>query len=112
MAKTTIIILTLASLFAAFGQLFFKIGATGKSSLTGFINGHILAGFILYGAGSALWVYVMSLERLSKVYPFTALTFVLVILMSAFYLKEKLGINTVMGLTLVLIGLALISRDG
>lgn len=109
MQKSVIAILTIASILAAFGQLFFKIGATGRVHPLEFINIKILIGFILYGAGSALWVYAMSFEKLSRVYPFTALTFVLVMAISASYLDEKITANVFVGLICVLIGLALIS---
>jgi len=108
MTRLTILLLTLAAFSAASGQLLFKIGARGKVSWLEFLNTPILGGLVLYGLGTALWIYALSFEKLVNVYAFTALTFVLVYLGGAFLLHERVSLQAAIGICAVLGGLYLI----
>jgi len=101
-------ILLIASLSAAAGQIFLKIGATNRTALVTFINGPIFAGAVLYALGAVLWVAALSKLPLNVAYPFTALTFVLVYLASVFLLGERPPANAIVGVALVLVGLTAI----
>ena len=96
-------------LCAAFGQVFFKLGATGRESLAAFVNGWILLGLLLYGLGTVLWIYALSKASLTVVYPFTALTFVLVYVAGTAWLGEPLAAKALVGVALVLVGLFFIA---
>jgi hypothetical protein len=65
-------------MFAAIGQVAFKLGAIGRESILDVVNGRVVLGLWCYGIGTAVWVFAFSKARLTVVYPFTALTFVLV----------------------------------
>ncbi len=97
------------TLFAALGQVLFKLGATGRDSLASFINIWIISGLVSYTLSTILWIYSLSKARLTLVYPFTALTFVLVYLVGIFVLKEPTSVRALLGVGLVLWGLFLIS---
>jgi undecaprenyl phosphate-alpha-L-ara4N flippase subunit ArnE len=99
------------TLFAALGQMLFKVGATGRESLATFINIWILSGLVCYGLGTLLWIYSLSKARLTIVYPFTALTFVLVYLGGVLILGEPSSLKALVGIGLVLFGLFLISTS-
>ena len=99
------------TLFAALGQMLFKVGATGRESLPTFINVWILSGLACYGLGTLFWIYSLSKARLTIVYPFTALTFVLVYLGGVFILGEPSSLKALLGMGLVLAGLFLISTS-
>ena len=86
----TVILLTLAAISAASGQLLFKVGANGVQTLSGYLNLSILAGLVLYGFGTMVWIYALSSELLVNVYAFTALTFVLVYLGGVLLLGETI----------------------
>ncbi len=101
-------ILLIAAICAAAGQVFLKLGATGRTSLASFINLQIGAGGVLYALGAILWVAALSRVPLNTAYPFTVLTFVLVYLASVFLLGERPPPNAVFGVALVLGGLAAI----
>jgi drug/metabolite transporter (DMT)-like permease len=95
--------------FAAFGQLLFKIGTDhtgqiGLSNLLQLLNGYIILGLIFYGLGSVFWIIALSKADLSFVYPFTALTFVLVSILSVFILKENLSWNRLAGTGIIMLG--------
>lgn len=97
------------SVCAAFGQLFFKMGATGRTTVLSFMNGWIVLGLLLYMVGTALWIASLSQAKLTSVYPFTALTFVLVYLLGVAVLGEVVSGRALTGVALVLMGLFLIA---
>lgn len=100
--------LLLATLFAAVGQLFFKKGAAGLAHWSQYFNGGILTGLLFYGAGTVLWIFSLSKIPLRQAYPFTALTFILVYLGAAFFLKEAVSLRGMAGVIVVLLGLGII----
>ena len=102
-------VLLTGTLLAAVGQVAFKLGATGRESLLAFFNAWILLGLICYGIGTALWIFALSKASLTLVYPFTALTFVLVYGAGIFLLGEATSWPKLVGVGLVLAGLFLIS---
>lgn len=94
---------------AAFGQVLFKVGATGRSTLLDFINPAILGGLICYGFSTALWIFSLSKAPLTIVYPFTALTFVIVYAAGVMFLGEPSSLRSLSGIALIIFGLFLIS---
>jgi len=96
-------------LFAAAGQILFKLGANGAEGLLAYINTRIVAGLVLYGASTALWIVALSKLPLTRVYPFTVLTFVLVYAASVFVLGERVSGTVLLGASLVLAGLVVIT---
>jgi drug/metabolite transporter (DMT)-like permease len=104
----TIVALLVSCAFAAVGQLLFKWGSAGNRTLLAFANPYVLGGFVFYGVSTVLWLYALATERLSVVFPFTALTFILVYAVSYFVLDERLGGRELLGALLVLCGLFLV----
>ena len=102
-------VLLTGTLLAAVGQVAFKLGATGRESLMAFFNAWILLGLICYGIGVVLWIFALSKASLTLVYPFTALTFVLVYTAGVFLFGEAISWPQILGVGLVLAGLFLIT---
>ena len=96
-------------LLAAVGQVLFKIGATGHSALADFVNPAIIGGLFCYGLGTAFWILALSKAPLTVVYPFTALTFVLVYAAGVLFLGETASLRSLIGIALILAGLFLVS---
>jgi len=109
MKATTVLILTVAAFSAAGGQLLFKVGARGRDHIIGFLNLYIGGGVFLYGAGTLIWIYALSTQKLVTVYAFTALTFVLVYIGGVLLLGEDISRPAMLGVVLVLGGLYLIT---
>lgn len=103
------IALLAGTLLAAAGQVAFKLGATGRESLVGFLNMWIVGGLVSYGLGTLMWIFALSKLNLTVVYPFTALTFVLVYAAGVLLLGESATAMQVAGVALVLVGLFLIT---
>lgn len=97
----------LGAVLASLGQVSFKWGATGRDGLMEFVNPWILLGLVLYLGGTASWIRALASAPLTVVYPFTALTYVLVNFMAVGVLGESLTVRGIAGTLLVLLGLLL-----
>lgn len=104
----TIMALLGGALLAAAGTLMLKLGASGRTEVLEFANWQIVAGLALYGLGSGLWIYCMSREPLSVVYPFTALSFVLVLGGAVVFQGERPSLINLAGVAVVIAGIGLI----
>jgi drug/metabolite transporter (DMT)-like permease len=97
-----------SSILAAIGQVMLKIGS-GQVAVTGsVINIFLATGLALYALGLALWLYGLSAAPLLVVYPFTLLTFVIVGLLSVFYLGESFSFNVALGWLIIITGVLVI----
>lgn len=108
---STYALLVASTLFAAAGQLLFKTGASGRLVLVDFINAPVIAGLCLYAASTLLWIYSLSRLPLKNVYPFTALTFVLVYAGAILFIGERPSWRALTGVVIVLGGLYLVISD-
>lgn len=102
-------ILLAGSVSAAIGQMFFKQGSAGRVSLLEFVNVWIVGGLTFYAVGTLLWIYALSKARLTLVYPYTAVTFVIVYVAGALLFNEPVPGRAIVGIGLILFGLLLIN---
>lgn len=108
--KASLIAFALAgALLAALGQVSFKFGAAGRSGLLEFVNPWILLGLLLYFAGTVFWILALSAVPLTVLYPFAALTYVLVNVFAVALLGEQLSTKGLAGTGFVLLGLFLVA---
>jgi multidrug transporter EmrE-like cation transporter len=104
------------------GQTAIKLGVSqpGASdaagnfgSLVGMIIGSplVILGLFLYGLGALAWIAVLSRMDLSLAYPFLALNFVLVALVSRFFLGETIPSLRWAGIAVICVGILLVARS-
>jgi undecaprenyl phosphate-alpha-L-ara4N flippase subunit ArnE len=100
----------------AVGQMLFKLASsrliTGQGPialLSSLVSLPLLGGLLLYGVTTLLWVYLLRELPLSRAYPFMALAFALVPILSWFFFREGLDLRYGVGLTLMLLGLYLVA---
>ncbi len=112
-----IALLLLCVLGIAAGQIFFKMGAlafAGKSFaqlLTGMLsNPMIIAGLLVYGISTVLWIWLLRYVPLNRAYPFMAFAFVLVPLASWALLGERVDSRYFAGVALIMAGLLIIGK--
>ncbi|WP_340692245.1 EamA family transporter [Hyphomonas sp.] len=104
-------LLVLTPMTIAFGQVLFKqtgIQLADKPDAPFYsilFSPVFLVAVALYGIATLAWVYVLKMVPLSMAYSFMALTFVLVPLMAAFFLKEPLTVKYAIGACLIIAGL-------
>ena len=66
-------------------------------------------GCFAYTASLVIWLRLLQTGDLSKLYPFFALGFVFVPLAAVYFFDDHLGVNYVLGVVLVLVGIVLTS---
>jgi multidrug transporter EmrE-like cation transporter len=72
----------------------------------------VLLGLALYGVGALAWIVVLRRMDLSHAYPFLALNFVLIALISRLVLGESLPVLRWMGIGVICAGILLVARSG
>jgi uncharacterized membrane protein len=114
-----IVIIIIGIIFAAFGQVSWKLGMNQAGQLsalnyttisTVLLNPYVLLGFVMYGLSTIFWLIALSKKDLSFVYPFISLTYILVLVLSSLVLKESIGLTKIAGTLAIIIGLIIISR--
>lgn len=100
----------LGTILASAGQILFKLGAVNNESLLDYFNLFILAGLFSYFLGTVLWIYSLSRLHLTAVYPFSALTFVIVCGYGFIFLKEPFETAKLVGILFILAGLVFITK--
>lgn len=106
-----ILLVILCTFLTSSGQYFIKIGANNISgSLISIFNPFILGGYVLLGIGMILLVFALKHGELSVLYPFIALSFIWVFLISIFFLQEVIIIYNWIGLVFIILGVSFIGR--
>jgi len=111
--KLLIIVVTV--MFVSVGQILFKY----TSLLIG--SGHPLFGirvlaviilaFFISGCGSLIYIGLLSSMNLSNAYPFMALTFIAVPLLSVAVYGDKLNTHYFLGISLIISGIVVVARS-
>jgi uncharacterized membrane protein len=100
----------LATLVGAFGPILLKKASAKKlSKLSSLVkNYHLMGGVGLYAIGTILFIPALKGGDLSILYPFVALTYVWVSLLSVKFLGENMNLTKWMGIGLIILGVSLI----
>jgi uncharacterized membrane protein len=113
MTGHTLVLVLGAVTFSTLGQLFMKAGARHLDGLGRFEfllaaarDMHVLSGLAVWIASTVCWLYVLRVARLSSVYGLTSLTYVLVPLASVYVFGERVRQLQVVGIALILAGIA------
>lgn len=111
----TYALLVIMMLSALAGQLLLKSGvnqsqleASFQSVVRTLLMPHIILGFTIYGLSSILWLFVLQKLPLSVAYPSLAITYVLIVFLSAVFIREPLTVNKVIGSFIIVTGVFLI----
>jgi multidrug transporter EmrE-like cation transporter len=113
-----LILVLLCTVTGAAAQMLMKIGASGITN-PGFLatvqaiftHPTLFLGYCLYGLNALLLVLALREGELSLLYPVIALTYVWVTLLSIFYLHEAVNGFKMIGLTSIVLGVAVIGRS-
>ncbi len=117
-AVQTLWMLSVVFLMAG-GQVLFKLAAGRLSAQPAFdlafflnlaTNVYLIIGLAVYALTTLLWVLLLRDVPLSRAYPFTALTLVLVPLFGILLFGEKFSWPLVVGGVLMLSGLAVLTK--
>ena len=119
--NSAIPILLLSALTASFGQVAFKKGMSVVGGIHIQYNANwiftfiklcftpfVLVGIFLYTVSTVLWLVALSRCALNFAYPFTAVTFVLVIVFSTLMLHEPLPTMRILGMAVIICGILIV----
>ena len=100
----------LATLVGAFGPILLKKASAKKlSSVSSLMkNYHLFGGVFLYALGTVLFIPALKGGDLSILYPFVALGYIWVSLLSVKFLGEKMNLMKWAGIACIIIGVSLI----
>jgi drug/metabolite transporter (DMT)-like permease len=116
MSSFQVAILVLYAFGMSIGQVLFKFAADRMTADTaeGFLssvlgNGYFLLAFLVYCGLTVLWVWILTRIPLSRAYPFVVLAFVFTPALAFAIFGEPLDLWYLLGLGLVLCGLAVLT---
>jgi uncharacterized membrane protein len=108
------IFLAINIIFLAFGQILWKFGMQKMHEfniLNIIVNPYIIGGLMLYGFATLLWLYILSKEELSLVYPLQSITYILGTLLAAIIFKENVSILRWIGILTIVVGASLVAKS-
>ena len=88
-----------------------SLGDLGHFFLKAYSNGYIISAVALTIVTALVWVVALSKSELSWLYPFMALSYILVALFSWLIFNEGVTALRWAGITFICIGVALVSRS-
>lgn len=100
-------------IFLAIGQMLWKIGISKIEEFNIIniaLNPYIISGIVLYGLATLLWLYILSKEELSLVYPLQSITYVLGTLIAIFVFKENVSVLRWIGIATIIFGATLVVK--
>src|SRR5690554_4695258 len=111
------ILLFSSMILAIVGQMFLKTGIM-RSSLSPSISSilstlfqpFVLIGFIAYGISSVFWLFVLQKFPLSVAYPALSLTYIAIVFLSFYILKEPITSAKLAGVAFIILGVYLLFR--
>jgi uncharacterized membrane protein len=104
-----IIMVLICTILTSLGQIFFKLASKNLDSIYHILtNPFLIAGFLVYGLGSILLIFALKNGELSVLYPFVALSFVWVSLLSIVLFGEHVALINWAGIIIILLGVSLL----
>jgi len=98
------------AVFAAVGQLFFKLGAMVLPAI--FTNWQLVVGFSTYGIGLLFFLLAMRGGEVSVLYPVLATSYVWTNILATIYLGESITLLKWIGSLGIVIGISFIGFGG
>ncbi len=107
--------------FSATGEILLKSGVNrlgplhlaglGEWLLQALRTPYLYGGFACVATGAAFWIAAISRADLSWAYPMLALGYVIVLVLSAAFLGERITLPRLIGTALIAIGVVLVARS-
>ena len=105
------IALILCVIGIAVGQILFKLASHALGDRTNLLalvtSPYLIGGGTLYVAATFAWIWLLSRVQLSQAYPFMALSFIIVPLLSMTFLGEHVTGRYWLGIALIVAGIVL-----
>lgn len=108
----------IAAAISAIGQVMLKYAMLKHGAISFSFNGivslamepRLVGALVLYAGALIMWLHVLSSVPLSTAYPILAVTYVFVPLLSVVFFGERIDQSQMVGMCLILAGVALIGQ--
>ncbi|MBU5484836.1 EamA family transporter [Clostridium sp. MSJ-11] len=97
------------------GQVLWKIGMSKidfqlsfKGIINTLFNPYIFSGGIIYVFATIIWLYLLSKDQLSRIYPLQSLCYIVGAFAGVIIFNESLTISRILGLLLIFVGAILV----
>ena len=106
MSFNQIILILLTVVLLSVGQLLIKMAAMDMKNIDiySLLQPKLILALCVYGIATILWIAVLRHTPLRIAYPFVGLAFLIVPVLSWFWMDEQISLNTIVGGTVILIG--------
>lgn len=101
----------ISTILVSFAQVAFKM-AWSDSALSFSLLSKVLLGLGLYAGGAVLFMVALRNKKVSYLFPFLTLSYVWVILLSAYLFQEAITLGKILGVSLIFTGIFLIYVGG
>lgn len=92
------------------GQILLKSGATGEGSfLTQLFRPQTIIGLAVYGSAALLYIVALRKIPMSVALPFTAVSYVVAVLVGHFVFGEGLGTQKIVAISLISLGVVVLA---
>jgi drug/metabolite transporter (DMT)-like permease len=107
MSKSQLVLILLTVLLLSIGQILFKLSANDLDIrlLSSFFKFKLFFALSVYFLATILWLIVLRGISLNLAYPFASLGFVIVPVLSYFFIGEQITYNTFLGAIFIFIGI-------
>ena len=106
MSNSQIFLILLTVVLLSIGQVLFKLAAMDIKNVSFFslLQPKLILALCLYGIATIMWVGVLRHTPLRLAYPFIALAFLIVPVLSWLWINEPISVNAFVGGAVILIG--------
>jgi len=112
MSFLNLVLIIICVLGISSGQILFKLASnyfpkhlTINEVLIFTFNKYFFSALVIYGLATILWIYALKLVPLNVAYPLMSLAFVIVPVLSYFFLHEPIEYKTLVGTLVIVLGL-------
>ena len=93
------------------GELNVSLDTLVPTAVKLFSSPFVLGGFVFVFSGALFWLAVLSRWPLSLAYPLLSISYIIGIIASVIFLKEKVNAVQIVGVFVIILGVFLISRS-
>ena len=105
----SILLVIISTILIAIGHVFFKFSVGHLDSIHSIItNIPLILGFVFYALASLMLILALQRGHLSVIYPFIALSFIWVTILSIIIFHEHVYIHNWIGIIAIIVGVSLI----
>jgi drug/metabolite transporter (DMT)-like permease len=112
-----VILIAINVLLMVIGQIFFKKAGIFLNDHEGYgffekflLNIWLYFGLFTFGIATLVWVKLLSIAKLSTVYPMQSFAYVLIAIISFFFFGEKISLTNSIGIGVIILGVFLVAQ--